>query len=302
VVSYDHCVRGLRVLPFVLLVACGPRAVLGHGASEPGAARNDEAGRGAHAATGAPGASGASVNLYDEPVAGTSLLDTPITVVSAAPHDPYAGETSGELAAGESPARERPSGIVISRLPAPHRVAAAEAPAPRTVADAFALVGHRDSRESLAFALAVAASLGGNAPTFVPGPAASPSAVNDGPALVAWARDRNLFAEVDARVVPAARLAPGDLLVFDRAAANAPASLIGVVLATDARGVTAFIYAARGVVRIGHVDPARPHTPRDREGRTVNSYIRHTADYPPTGTRYLSAELLAGSIRLSSAR
>jgi hypothetical protein len=275
--------------------------VLGNGASEPSTTRNDDARPGAHAATGAPGASGgpgASVNLYDEPVAGASLLDTPITIVSAAPHDPYAGATT-DGGPTDVPAVARPSGIVISRLPAPHRVAAAEAPAPRTIADAFALVGHRDSRDSLAFALAVAASLGGNAPTFVPGPAASPSAVNDGPALVAWARDRNLFAEVDARVVPAARLAPGDLLVFDRAAANAPASLVGVVLATDARGVTAFIYAARGVVRIGHVDPARPHTPRDREGRTVNSYIRHTADYPPTGTRYLSAELLAGHVHLT---
>ncbi|HUQ03816.1 MAG TPA: hypothetical protein VM261_15065 [Kofleriaceae bacterium] len=292
--------RRLSLLWFVLLAACGPRAVLGHGATDPATARSHDDPRGDGAAPGAapgadmiPNAPGVvGVNLYDEPVAGGSLLDRPINVVSA---------TALPARPTVAPTGERASGIVISRLPAPHRVAAAEAPAPRSVADAFALVGHRDSRDSLAFALAVAASLGGTVPTYVPGPAASPSAVNDGPALVEWARDRNTFVEPGAHAEPA-RLAPGDLVVFDRAAAGAPASLVGVVLATDARGVTSFIYLARNVVRIGHLDPARPHIARDREGRTVNSYLRHTTDYPPAGTRYLAGELLAGSIRLSSAR
>lgn len=243
--------RRLVLLPIVLLAACGPRAVLGQGAHAP-AIDGDVA----------------------TPITGATL-DGSITVVSAATTD----ESSDERPLGE-----RPSGIIISRLPAPHRIAAAEAPAPRTIADAFALVGHRDSRESFAFALAVAASLGAETPS-----------VADGPALVA-AHERSAFA------TPGARLAPRDLLVFDRAAANAPASLVGVVLATDDRGVTSFLYLARGVVRIGHIDPARPHIARDREGRSVNSYIRHTTDYPPAGTRYLAGELLAGSIRLSSRR
>jgi hypothetical protein len=248
--------RSLRLLPLLSLAACAPRAVLGHGATH--ASPPPHVG-------GPPGAS-----VLDAPISGEHLLEPPITVVSAA------GAGAPEL--------EQPSGIVISRLPAPHRVAAAEAPLPRTVADALARAGHRDSRESLAFALAVASAL-----TARPAPALA-----DGPAPVDWARSRAAF---DSTL---ARLAPRDLVVFDRAAARAPASLVGVALASDDRGVTSFIYLARGVVRIGHFDLMRPRVARDREGRTVNSYLRHTTDYPPAGTRYLAGELLAGSIRLSS--
>jgi len=251
-------VRRFAALALVL-AACGPRAVLG-GAREPSSARGDEV-------------PGASASATTAPLAGQTLLDTPITIVSA----------------GDGGLAEQPTGVVISRLPAPHRVAAAEAPLPRTVADAFTLVGHRDPREPLAFALAVATSLR-------PPPDRALPAFADGPEMVAWARELRRYAPVDAAV------APGDLLVFDRAAASAPASLVGVALETDDRGVTTFLYLARGVVRVGRVDPARPRIARDREGRPVNSYIRHTTDYPPKGTRYLAGELLAGSIRLSSSR
>ena len=240
-----------------MLAACGPRAVLGHGPREPGEAPDGELPD--------PAASAATA-----PVSGQSLLDTPITIVSANAVD-----------GSSAPA----TGVVISRLPAPHRVAAAEAPRPRTVADALSLVGHRDPRGSLAFALSVATSLGPPRERALP-------AFADGPTLVAWARELGVFAPAGTAV------ATGDLLVFDRAAANAPASLVGVALATDDRGVTSFVYLARGVIRVGKVDPARPRIARDREGRRVNSYIRHTTDYPPKGTRYLAGELLAGAIRL----
>ncbi|HVK74069.1 MAG TPA: hypothetical protein VM734_12155 [Kofleriaceae bacterium] len=176
-----------------------------------------------------------------------------------------------------------PGSVVISRLPAPHRAAPVEQGAPATADAARALVGRRDPREPLGFALAVAAGLAG----------APPPSVTDGPALVAWAEDTGAWA-----ALPAASLEPGDLLVLDRAVDDRPASLIAVVLGTDARGVTDVLYLARGVIRRGHVDPARPTVARDRTGAVVNSFVRHGTSYPPTGTRYLAGELAVGRVRL----
>ena len=262
----------------LLLAACAPRAVLGHGV--------------AHAPSGPPGtvmpdptATSSAPGAFDT----TDLLTTSVVpTTSAAPAMSAVPTTS----AGEPTAVEPASGVVISRLPSPHRLAAAETPAPRTVADAFALVGQRDPREPLAFALAVAASLASH-PT--------PS-LTTGPALVAWAREQGMWSAPASMMRPGGDATTGDLLVYDRAVEDAPASLVGVVLATDDRGVIAFLYLARGVVRIGHVDITRPAVARDRDRRTVNSYIRHTTDYPPTGTHYLAGELLAGGIRLSSSK
>jgi hypothetical protein len=229
----------------LMLAACGPRAVLGHGASSPHPSWDAPTSNGAEPNAGAPDARIAST------APGERLLDTPIRIVAA----PTPGMPSSGVAIVSASAVGA-GGIVISRLPAPHRVAAAEAPAPRTIDDALALVGHRDSRQPLAFALAVATSLepdvrgdaGGTIPAFA-----------DGPALVAWAREQGTFR------IAGAPMAPGDLLVFDRAVENAPASLVGVALATDTRGVTAFLYLARGVVRVGHLDPARRSLERERQ-------------------------------------
>jgi hypothetical protein len=294
-----------------MLAACGPRAVLGHGAtyaSAPTSTASNNVDGGPGGMSNAPGASATTASAAAVVATGGSLLDTPIRIVSAPDSGassvgsdgaPSAGSvgtpSSGIAVVSARSAGDANGGIVISRLPAPHRVAAAEAPAPRTVDDALALIGHRDSRQPLAFALAVAASLSGASHDENAGgdsrASVHPPAFVDGPALVAWAREQGTFR------IAGAPMAAGDLLVFDRAVANEPASLVGVALATDARGVTAFLYLARGVVRVGHLDPARPSLARDREGRTVNSYIRHTSDYPPAGTKYLAGELLAGSIR-----
>ncbi len=267
----------------LLLAACGPRAVLGTHPRAPGD-------------FGPPGADLASSDLSDPELRHTSSATrvpppatrSPSAVLGSALHvDAQDLLDLNVTAVSASPAHPT-SGIVISRLPAPHRVAAADAPTPSTVADARTLAGHRDPRDPVAFALAVAASLG---------PAPMP-ALRTGPALVAWAREQGIFASVpDAPTAPTLSLAPGDLLVFDRAVENAPASLVAVALVTDARGVTEFLYLARGVIRTGHLDLSRPGVARDREGRSVNSYLRHGTDHPPAGTRYLAGELLGGRIR-----
>ncbi len=92
-------------------------------------------------------------------------------------------------------------------------------------------------------------------------------------------------------------LRAGDLLVFDRAVDDAPASLLGLVTATDDRGVSEFFYVAAGVIRRGFIDPKRPTLARDAERRVVNTFLRHNQNQPPAGTRYLAGELFAGAIR-----
>ncbi len=179
---------------------------------------------------------------------------------------------------------------VISPLPAPHLqpsvkagTAAIDVAAAQDVAALRALVGQRDGRDGLAFAIAAASALRG-----VPDQAgADLGQLADGPALVALAVRRGAADERTAAP------APGDLLVFDRALADAAASLIAVALTTDERGVTEMLYLARGVVRRGFVDVAHAAARRDADGRTRNTYVRHGKDYPPRGTHYLAGELLA---------
>jgi hypothetical protein len=145
-------------------------------------------------------------------------------------------------------------------------------------AELRARVGSRDARGDVAFAVEAAAAIHASG---------SIGAVPDGPALVELARARGGLAGSDAAI------GAGDLLVFDRAAGGAAASLVAVALGVDERGVVEMMYVARGVVRRGFVDPARPSVSRDADGRIVNTFLRHGTDYPPTGTRYLSGELLA---------
>ena len=185
-------------------------------------------------------------------------------------------------------------GIVISRLPEPHRQdrardgeARLELSGLEGVDDVRMLVGSRDGRGDVAFALAVAAQL-------VPDVGAVAGASEDGPALVERARRQGALGEPDDRPIET-----GDLLVFDRAVDGEPASLVAVALGRDERGVIEMLYLARGVVRRGFVDPARPKVRRDDEGRVVNTYLRHGKDWPPKGTRYLSGELLAHVIRFA---
>ena len=183
------------------------------------------------------------------------------------------------------------SGIVWSRLPAPHLAPRSKTPVatPTTIEAARVLIGARDPRSSFAFALAVA---GGLTDTH-----ALPD-VADGPALVAWATPRGGLIAIAPPTTEPPALAAGDLLVFDRAVGGAPASLIAVVVTRDPRGVIEMLYLAGGVIRRGFVDPSRPKTSRDRDRRVVNSFLRHGADQPPAGTRYRAGELLVAGIRL----
>lgn len=206
-----------------------------------------------------------------------ALLSTPTTPVGAPP-----AATAGGAAPTvdvSAPPTDPPGGVVWSRLPAPHRLAPAPAAAVASAAAARRLVGHRDRRDPLALAIALAADLTGGA--RIP----ARTAVE----LVAWAQDRGAW-----KAVPA--IVAGDLLVFDRAVGGAPASLVAVALGRDDRGVIEMLYVAQGVVRRGFVDPARPRLVRDRDRRAVNTYLRHGRDQPPAGTRYLAGELFAGVV------
>ena len=95
-----------------------------------------------------------------------------------------------------------------------------------------------------------------------------------------------------------ALLRAGDVVVFDRAVDDAPASLLGLVAATDDRGVSEFFYVAAGVIRRGYIDPKRPALARDAERRIVNTFLRHQQNQPPAGTRFLAGELFVGAVRL----
>jgi|GEM_PF-6599215 len=187
--------------------------------------------------------------------------------------------TGTDTGTGTATATGPRTGLVFSLLPAPHRVSSAPLPAIATLAEARALVGRRDQRDPLTTALDLSAQLTHSAPL----PARTPAE------LVAFAQQQSRWISI-----PAIR--PGDLLVFDRAVSAAPASLVAVALGRDARGVVEILYLGAGVVRRGFVDPSRPRTARDRERRVVNTYLRHNADRPPAGTRFLAGELFAGAI------
>jgi hypothetical protein len=177
-------------------------------------------------------------------------------------------------------------GVVISRLPAHHNekkpkagVAAIDLTTVSEADDLRALVGRRDGRTDVAFAIAAATRLRSAPPAGI-------AALTDGPALVVEA--------ADALVAPAdASPRVGDLLIFDRAEDDEPASRTAIVIAQDDRGVYEMIYLSHGVVRRGFVDPARPSTKRDADGKIVNTFLRDGDDYPPKGTKYLAGELLA---------
>lgn len=236
----------LALAAAVTLAACGPRAPLGSRTpSDPAPAATATATPAMHDAPPAPGAATA-VDLYP---------------------------------------RAADGGVVISRLPSPHRVRPTVPPPIATLADARALVGWRDPRSATVAALAWSSELTGR-----PAPA-----VTDGATLVAWAQAADAW-----RGVPA--VVPGDLIVFDRAVAGARASLVAVALGRDERGVIEILYLGNGVVRRGWFDVTRPAMKRDRARRVVNTALRHNRDQPPRGTHFLAGELFAGVISTAPAR
>jgi hypothetical protein len=188
---------------------------------------------------------------------------------------------AGDPLPREERSEQSASGVVLSRLPSPHRTdGPTPAMIPPTVADLRALTGTRVTDEPLAFALDAASALTRHQVTPMPA---------DGEAFAIWAATH-------ATVVTETR--PGDLVIFDRAIANQPASLVAVALGRDDRGVIEILYVAAGVVRRGFVDPAHPKVARDNQRRTRNTFLRHGKDWPPRGTRYLTGELLAAIYRL----
>ncbi len=119
----------------------------------------------------------------------------------------------------------------------------------------------------------------------------APLAATSGAEVVSWAAEAR-------RLRPALETPlPGDLLVFHQATSDDPADLVALVIDRDARGVTEFLYLARGVVRRGLVDASRPSLHRDARGATVNTFLRHGKRWPAKGTRYLAGELLGHIIR-----
>jgi hypothetical protein len=231
--------------------------------------------------------------LRMEPLPPTYAWQAPTTPGTAAPAatGPRTGTGMGDTAAPTATGVFAISGARWADLPAPHLAPRSKlpVPTPTTIEAARALIGWRDPRTSQAFALAVATQLGraGALPDLA-----------DGPALVAWAARHDALARITPGAADPPPIAPGDLLVFDRAVADKPASLVAVALGRDARGVVELLYLAGGVIRRGHVDPTRPTTSRDRERRVVNTFLRHGADQPPAGTRFRTGELLSARIRL----
>jgi hypothetical protein len=199
-------------------------------------------------------------------------------------------------------------GVLASRLPAPNRATGdagktggltAPVTLPRLPvrepSELRALVGTRDKRDPFAVAFGWLAELG---VTFIdPGSVIDAAAAlaakpADGPTLVAWASSHGkLFGPAEAPVA-------GDVLVFDRATANAESDLIAIVIGRDARGIIEMMYAGGGVIRRGFVDPSRPSTRRDLSGLVVNTFLRHGKQWPAKGTRYLAGELLSHVIHV----
>jgi hypothetical protein len=97
---------------------------------------------------------------------------------------------------------------------------------------------------------------------------------------------------------PETEFGVGDLLLFERVGLDNRESLVALVTARQSRGVYELAYLAAGVWRRGLIDPSRPRLHKDKEGRIVNTFLRHRRAAPPSGTRFLSGELLVGVIRL----
>lgn len=141
------------------------------------------------------------------------------------------------------------------------------------------LVGHRDGDStSLEFAFQAARAVGAELDPEI-------ARLDRGPSLVALARRRSALGSPRTALV-------GDLVAFMRG------RLIGVVASRRRDGTIEFVYLARGVVRRGWVNPARPKDKRADDGRVLNTFVRHNDGGNPRGTRYLAGELLAAVIKL----
>ncbi|MEO6775503.1 MAG: hypothetical protein ABI467_21250 [Kofleriaceae bacterium] len=201
------------------------------------------------------------------------------------------------------------TGLDWMRLPAAHAVPvdAPHAPASWSVhepSELRALVGHRDSRDSVTAALEWSAELGAPAGLDLPA-AAVPAhvahlsgrlraaaviaaALANTAAVLAWARDRDRASD---------EIEPGSLLVFARTESDDAPDLVAIAIGRDARGVTEFIYCAGGAIRRGFMDRAHAAHRRDAGGAIENTFLRTGNRWPPKGTHYLAGELFVTAIR-----
>lgn len=192
--------------------------------------------------------------------------------------------------------------VVLSRLPSHHRFDDNEPHATlHEPSDLRALVGRRDTRDSVTAALAWSAELGATIDLDLSRPDApakasyrvraaatiAASITNTGK-LVAWSTSHDRTTD---------DVAPGSLLVFARTESDDSPDLVALAVARDDRGVTEFIFCAGGAIRRGFFDTRHADQRRDAGGRVLNTFLRTGNRWPPKGTHYLAGELLVHVIR-----
>jgi hypothetical protein len=102
------------------------------------------------------------------------------------------------------------------------------------------------------------------------------------------------------RLVGAAEVRPGDILLFDtRGLAPAPecADRAGIVESVAPGGRITFVEAQGGRVRRSFVDPAHPAARRGARGEILNSFLRPIRIDDPPAARYFAGQMLCGIAR-----
>jgi len=196
-------------------------------------------------------------------------------------------------------AAEVATGIDWMHLPAAQAVPV-DAPHPpvHEPSDLRALVGQRDSHDSVTAALAWSAELGAplaldlEAPAHASGRARAAAVIAASLAntstLLAWAREHDRASD---------SIEPGSLLVFARTESDDAPDLVGIAIGRDARGVTEFIYCAGGAIRRGFFDRAHAAQRRDHSGAIENTFLRTGNRWPAKGTHYLAGELFVTAVQ-----
>jgi hypothetical protein len=230
-------------------------------------------------------------------------VDDTITVQNGlhpSPRTPAEDPRPGAIRiASAQAAAEVATGLDWMDLPAAQAVPVDAPHAPlHEPADLRALVGHRDSHDSVTAALAWSAELGApvaldlEAPAHASGRARAAAVIAASLAntmtLLAWARDHDRASDT---------IEPGSLLVFARTESDDSPDLVGIAVGRDARGVTEFIYCAGGAIRRGFFDRAHAAQRRDHGGGIENTYLRTGNRWPPKGTHYLAGELFVTAIQ-----
>lgn len=198
-------------------------------------------------------------------------------------------------------AAEVATGLDWMHLPAAQHVPVDAPHAPlHEPSDLRALVGHRDSHDSVTAALGWSAELGAPIDLDLQAPAlpAHPSwrartaaviaaSLANTATLLAWAREHDRQRD---------DIAPGSLLVFARTESDDSPDLVALAIGRDARGVTEFIYCAGGAIRRGYMDRTHASRRRDAAGDIENTFLRTGRRWPPKGTHYLAGELFVTAI------